>query len=343
MNLKTFKKITFIMSVILIAFNLFACGSKEKNVESKNSETTETTADFDGNVANNTHIANGVFKKTLTQEFNKEDTNKKLQKNINTVKDVLESANFETDSKIFECIYGDLESDISVWSLIKNRNGDSLNNYGIIIRSNGKNFPFADVCHGNNPSVDVDETNGKILLAGGIVEGTGTHTEGLYIFEVKDENVEKIGFVDPFAVQNYFADNVKYEVNINDIKFKLGNKVIVEVTNTEEGQGSIRSLAVGDQIAYDIDDEHNVIVNVTPGIEFVTTRTLEDVEKDMSLGSDGEKLIVNNPAGASVGTTAVLFYENMPTFSVDVKLNGANATFNNIRVSEDWIAEGTNK
>ena len=334
MSLKIFKKIMLFVSVILIAFSLFACGGKAGSAETTANEKTETTPDFDGNVVNDVHIENGTFKKTLSEEFNKDNTNKKVQKNIDTVKTVLDSANLETDSKIFECLYGDMESDISVWSLTKNRNGETLNNYGIIIRSNGKNFPFADVCHGNNPSVDVDEDAGKIMLAGGVVEGTGTHIDGLYIFEAKDDNVEKIGFVDPFNVQNYFADNIKYEVNINDIKFKLGNKVISEITNTEDGQGSIRSLAVGDQIIYEIDDDHNIVVNITPGIEFVTTRTLEEVEKDMSLGSDGEKLVMNNPAGSSVGTTAVLFYDNMPTFSIDVKIDGANATFNNIHVAE---------
>ena len=334
MSFKIFKKIMLFASVVFVAFSLFACGGKAENSDASTEATTETTPDSDGNVVNDVHIENGTFKKTLSEEFSKDNTSKKLQKNIDTVKSVLDSANLETDSKIFECLYGDMESDISVWSLINNRNGETLNNYGIIIRSNGKNFPFADVCHGNNPSVDVDEDTGKVVVAGGVVEGTGTHVDGLYIFEVKDDNVEQIGFVDPFSVQNYFVDNVKYEVNINDIKFKLRNKVISEVTNTEDGQGSIRSLAVGDQIIYEIDDDHSIIVNVTPGIEFITTRTIEEVEKDMSLGSDGEKLVMNNPAGSSVGTTAILFYDNMPTFSVDVKLDGANATFNNIRVAE---------
>ena len=73
---------------------------------------------------------------------------------------------------------------------------------------------------------------------------------------------------------------------------------------------------------------------MTPGIEFVTVRTVEDVEKDMELGSDGEKIIMNNPAGMSVGTTTVLYYDNMPVFSMDVKLNGSNATFDEIRVVE---------
>ena len=43
---------------------------------------------------------------------------------------------------------------------------------------------------------------------------------------------------------------------------------------------------------------------------------------------------MNNPAGMSVGTTTVLYYDNMPIFSMDVKLNGSNASFDKIRVAE---------
>lgn len=335
--MRIFKKdAIIILLMFVIAFTLFACGKKESTGSSAEtvSESTSATADEDGNVVDNVQIKDGEFKRTLSQPFEKENTSKKYQKNIDAVKSVLESADLESDSKNFECNFGDIDSDISVWSLLHNKDGESLDNYGIIIRYKGKNFSFADVCHGNNPTVDVDEEKGRVLYAGGVVEGTGTHVEGLYVFDAKGENVERTAFVDPFEVQNYFVDRVSYEVNVNDIKFKLGRKVISEITNTEDGEGTIRSLAVGDQITYEIDDNHNVIVNVTPGIEFVTVRTVEDVEKDMELGSDGEKIIMNNPAGMSVGTTTVLYYDNMPVFSMDVKLNGSNATFDEIRVVE---------
>ncbi|MBR4313872.1 MAG: hypothetical protein IKP66_03075 [Lachnospiraceae bacterium] len=330
------KKAIIIFLMLVMAFALFSCGNKEGvgSGEESVSESTSVTADEDGNIVENVQIKDGEFKRTLSQPFEKENISKKYQKNIDAVKSVLESADLEKDSKIFECNFGDVDSDVSVWSLIHDKNGETLDNYGIIIRYKGKNFLFADVCHGNNPTVDVDEEKGRVLFAGGVVEGTGTHVEGLYVFDVKGENVERTAFIDPFEVQNYFVDKMSYEVNANDIKFKLGRKVISEVINTEDGEGTMRSLAVGDQIAYEIDDEHNIIVNVTPGIEFVTVRTVEDVEKDMQIGSDGEKIVMNNPAGMSVGTTTVLYYDNMPVFSMDVKLKGANASFDKIRVAE---------
>lgn len=319
-----------------MTFVLVSCGNKESAGTGSESagETTTLSADEDGNVVANVQIKNGEFKKTLSEPFEKENTNKKFQKNIETVKSVLDSADLENDNKTFENLYGDSDSDISVWSLLHNKNGETLNNYGIIIRYKGKNFAFPNVCHGNAPTADVDEEKGRVLLAGCVVEGTGTHVEGLYVFDAKGDSVKQTAFVDPFKVQNYFAEKMSYEVNANDIKLKLGKKVISEVTNTEDGQGTIKELVVGDQIAYEIDEEHKIVVNVTPGIEFVSVRTMEEVEKDIMIGSDGEEVIVNNPAGARVGTTTVLFYDDMPAFSIDVKLNGANASFDKIRVAE---------
>ena len=187
------------------------------------------------------------------------------------------------------------------------------------------------------------------------MEGTGTHTEGLYIFNVGKGKVEKLGLVDPYDVQSYFEEQINFDVNDKDIKFKMKNKVISETTDTEDGQGTLRAIAVGDQITYDFDDKHNVKVNVTPGKQFVTVVTMDQIQKDVSIGkvvlvSSGsemlavevndekkkdqseEQIVMNNPAGAHIGTTEVLSYEDMPTFIADVKISGANATFANIKV-----------
>ena len=358
MILKMFKKVMVIALTAFIVFSLFACGKKESAEdvnETTIEETDENTDEFDGNVMEVVNIDEGEFSKTLSRPFKKDTYSKKEQSNMSAVRKVLDSIDLEKDSKIIECIYGDLESDLSVWSLISDRNGKTLNNYGVLIRNNEKNYVFEDVCHGNNPTVDVNEDNGTILLSGGIMEGTGTLTEALYIFKVGDDKVEKIGFVDPYDVQNYFAENLKFDVNNNVITFKAGNKVVSEFTNTEDGQGTLKAIAIGDQIAYDIDDDHTIHVNVTPGLQFVSVMTMEQVKKDMSAGKivlvasgsemvpiivdddtkkteEEQKLTMNNPAGSNIGTSTVLSYENTPTFTADVKLNGAEATFNNIRV-----------
>lgn len=351
------KKISLVSFLILMIFNLFACGTSTAKKEDANAETetSENTDEFDGNVMEIVNIEEGKFSKNLSKPFKQDSYTKKEQDNINEVKRVLDGIDLEKDAKIIECVYGSIDDDISVWSLVKDKNGKTLNNYGMIIRSDGKNFVFADVCHGNNPNVDYDEKSGRMLIAGGLMEGTGTHTEGLYIFNVKKGKAEKIGFVDPYDVQNYFEEQISFDVNNKDIKFKMKNKVISEVTDTEDGQGTLRALAIGDQISYDFDDKHNVKVNVTPGKQFVTVVTMDQIEKDVSVGkvvvvssgsemvavavNDGNKkedeelrIIMNNPAGTHIGTTEILSYEDMPTFTTDVKINGANATFANIKV-----------
>ncbi len=351
------KKISLVSFLILMIFNLFACGTSTAKKEDANAETetSENTDEFDGNVMEVVNIEEGKFSKTLSKPFKKDSYTKTEQDNIDEVKKVLDSIDLEKDSKIIECVYGSFEDELSVWSLVKDRNGKSLNNYGMIIRNDEKNYTFADVCHGNNPNIDYDEKSGRLLIAGALMEGTGTHTEGLYIFNVGKGKVEKLGLVDPYDVQSYFEEQINFDVNDKDIKFKMKNKVISETTDTEDGQGTLRAIAVGDQITYDFDDKHNVKVNVTPGKQFVTVVTMDQIQKDVSIGkvvlvSSGsemlavevndekkkdqseEQIVINNPAGSHIGTTEILSYEDMPTFIADVKISGANATFANIKV-----------
>ena len=353
------KKISLVSFLILMIFNLFACGSSTAKKEDVNveTETSENTDEFDGNIMEVVNIEEGKFSKTLSKPFKKDSYTKKEQANIDAVKNALANVDLEKDSKIIECVYGSFDDDVSVWSLLKDRSGTSLNNYGIIIRCKEKNYPFADICHGNNPNVDYDEKSGRLLIAGGVMEGTGTHTEGLYIFNVKKGKVERVGFIDPYDVQNYFEEQITFDVKDNDIKFKLNNKEIANFTNTVEGQGTLRALAIGDQISYDFDNKHNIIVSVTPGMQLVTVVTMEQVQKDVSLGrvvlvssgsnmvavavNDGsngddmeENIVMNNPAGSHIGTTEVLSYEDVPTFTANVKLNGDKATFASIKVSK---------
>lgn len=353
------KKISLLLCCVVMVFNLFACktDTADKKVANAETETSENTDEFDGNVMEVVNIEKGKFSKTLSKPFKKDTYTKKEQDNINEVKKVLDSIDLEKDSKIIECVYGSLDDDLSVWSLVKDRNGKTLDNYGIIIRSGGKNYVFADVCHGNNANVDYDEKQKTVYVAGAMMEGTGTHTEALYVFNVGKGKVEKKAFVDPYDVQNYFEEQINFDVNNKDIKFKIKNKVISEFTDTEDGQGTLRALAIGDQISYEFDDKHNIKVNVTPGKQFVTVVTMDQIEKDMSVGKvvlvssgsemvavevkdnnkkDDEdlKVVINNPAGTHIGTTEILSYEDVPTFVADVKINGTNATFANIKVLE---------
>ena len=286
MKLGLLKKIFLMMSLAALVFTLISCGGNKSN-DSKVSKVTLPTDEedvFDGNVMEVVEIDNGIFSKTLSKPFKKDTYSKKEQKNIDRVTEVLKDIDLNTDSKILECLYGDIDVGISVWSLIKDKNGDSLNNYGIIIRNDGKNYSFPEICHGNNPEIDVDEEKGIVMLAGCLMEGTGTHTEGLYVFNIKGDNVNQVAFIDPYDAQNYFVENIKFDAENNNIKFKYNNKLLAEATNNEDGQGTLKAIAIGDQVSFDFGDNHEVTLSVVPGLQFVSTVTLEQVEKDMVLG-----------------------------------------------------------
>lgn len=356
------KRIIVILGVLVLPLSLFACGGEKKETKTVKKESVEVQNEedaFDGNTIEIVEIDNGVFSKTLSKPFKKDTYSKKEQKNIDRVTAVLNDIDLNADSKILECLYGDMDAGISVWSLIKDKNGDTLNNYGIIIRNDGKNYPFPEVCHGNNPEIDVDEEKGIVMIAGGLMEGTGTHTEGLYVFNVKGDKVEQVLFADPYDAQNYFVENLKFDVDNNNIKFKVNNKVLTEATNHEDGQGTLRAIAVGDQVSFDFLDDHKVTLSVTPGLQFVSVVTPEQVEKDMVAGGvvmvasgsqyvavvkensgkkgstgDEEKIVSNNPLASSIGTTTVLLYDDMPTFVADVKINNDKVEYSNIKLGE---------
>ena len=361
MKLRVLKKVLMMFSIASLSLVIFSCGGNNSSEQKISIETMATDEEdkFDGNVMEVVEIDNGIFSKTLSKPFKKDkDTySKKEQKNIDRVTEVLKDIDLNADGKILECLYGDIDSGISVWSLMNDKNGETLNNYGIVIRNNGKNYPFPEICHGNNPEIDVDEEKGIVMISGGLMEGTGTHTEGLYILNVKADKVEQVLFVDPYDVQNYFAEHVKFDVDNNNIKFKENNKVLTEAVNHEDGQGTLRAIAIGDQISFDFGDNHNVTLSVAPGLQFVSTVTPEQLEKDVVVGgvvmvasgsqyvavvkdnegkkastNDDEKVISNNPQ--SIGTTTVLLYDDMPTFTADVIINNDKVEFKNIRIGE---------
>lgn len=277
-----------------------SCGKGGANT----AELTETTADEDGNVEVNVNISGSQFHGTMNKNWKKDEPTKKELKNIEQVKEIFNTTNVEVNSKLYECLYGDMESPLSVWSLLKGKDDESLNYYGIVIRSNGNNYDFADICHGKNPIVDYNEDKKKLLIAGDVIEGTGTHVEALYAFDVKDNGeVVNTTYLDPFEVQEYFKKQMTYDVHKDNITLKLKNRKIAEVVNTEDGEGALRAIAIGEQIAYEFDEEHNIKVNVIPGVKF--------------------------------GVGSSLYYEDMPTISADVKLNKDKLELSNIRLNEE--------
>ncbi len=300
--MKLIKKYLMLISLVIgMSIVVTACG-QGGTADAK--ESTEPTADEDGNIEIDVNISGSQFHGTMNKNWKKDEPTKKELKNIEQVKSIFNTSNVEVSSDLYECIYGDIDSPLSVWSLVKGKDDEFLNNYGIVIRSNGTNYDFAEICHGKNPIVDYDEGKKVLFIAGDVIEGTGTHVEALYVFEVKDNGeVVNTIYLDPFEVQEYFKKQMTYDVHNNMITLKLKNRKIAEVENTEDGEGALRAVAIGEQIAYEFDEDHNIKVNVTPGVKF--------------------------------GVGSNLYYEDMPIISADVKLEKDKLELSNIRLNEE--------
>ena len=299
------KKLLLILLLGILSISAFACGNKnEVAVETEEQESTEPTADEDGNIDEKV-VASGLnLRETIEKSWLREEPTKKLQKIYEDVENVLKTTNVDVDYKLYENVYGDSESGISVWSLIKGKDEQNLDYYGLVIRNDGQDFYFPQVCHGKNPVVDYNEKKGIIYVAGGVMEGTGTHAEALYIFKVnRDGSVEQSGFVDPYEVICYYYDNMKTDVNGNEVTFKRGNKTLVKIENTDDGNGVVRYVAVGEQISYEFDDNHNITVYVQPGLK--------------------------------LGNNIIYFYEDTPTFATKVTINNGKASFRNIDLVDE--------
>ena len=298
------KKMWILTLLISICFVLVSCGNNDGGNSSKSiSESTTPTADEDGNVDVEVNIKNSEFHGAMNKKWKKDEPSNKEKRIIAKVKDILDESNIQEDSSLFECIYEDTKSNISIWSLVGSKNEESLDYYGIIICNNDKSYTFPEVCHGKNPIADYDEKAKKIYLACDVIEGTGTHAEALYVFSVNGDKVEYEDLFDPYDVQEFFQDKMSYDVMKNDITIKLNNKVVSKIVNTEDGNGAIRALVIGEQIAYEFDDNHNIKVTVTPGIKF--------------------------------GPGTSIYYDESPSYIANVKYKNHNFKIENIKVVEE--------
>ena len=231
------KNLLLFMLVFGISLTVVSCGNKNEEVveeveTDEDYEETFPTPDEDGNIVENVVLTDAKFHKEVSRNWRREEPSEKEERNYNVVKQILDGTNLEVDSSLFECSYGEIDEDLSVWNLMFNKKKESLNNYGVIIRNEGDDYKFEKVCHGKNSVVDYDGKN-TIFMASDVVEGSGTHTEALYVFEIKrNGSVEEAAFLDPFEVVNYFADNMTYDVLQNDVSFMIDGEVVAEMTNS---------------------------------------------------------------------------------------------------------------
>lgn len=167
---------------------------------------------------------------------------------------------------------------------------------------NDKKYTFANLYHGKNPVADYNPKTRKLYIACDVVEGTSVHTEVLYAFDIKKDDVKYLALLDPYEVQEFFINKMSFDAHQNNISINVGGKTIKEIVNHEDGIGVMRGMSFGEQIAYEFDNDHHIKVNVTPGIKF--------------------------------GPGTSLYYDDSPTLVADVEFNG-KFRLNNIRVAEE--------
>ncbi|MBR3288833.1 MAG: hypothetical protein IKI71_03635 [Lachnospiraceae bacterium] len=296
------KKKICVMTILVAALMMASCGNKDGGSSQAKVDATSATADEDGNVDINVNMKNSSLHGIMSKKWQREEPSNKEKKIISKVQKIFDVTNLSTDSSLFECIYGGLDEKISVWSLMRSNNEESLDYYGIIVYFNEKEYQFANLCHGKNPVADYNDKTKELYIACDVVEGTGVHSEVLYVFDLKNDEVKHIATLDPYDVQQYFAEKMSFDVKENVITFKFNNKVIGNMVNLEGGDGALRTIVVGEQIAYEFDEEHNIKVNVIPGIKF--------------------------------GPGTNIYYEESPTLVADVKYSN-EFKLSNIRITEE--------
>ena len=297
------RKNLFLALLISICFVMVSCGNNGGGASKSTNESITPTADEDGNIDIEVNMKNSEFHGAMNKKWRKDELSNKEKRVVAKVKDILDATNIQEDSSSFECVYEDTKSNISIWSLVGGKNDENLDYYGIIICNNDKTYTFPEVCHGKNPIADYNEKTKKIYLACDVIEGTGTHAEALYVFNVNGDKVEYEALFDPYDVQEHFIEKMSYDVKQNDITIKVNNRVVSKIVNTEDGNGALRALVLGEQIAYEFDEKHNIKVTVIPGIKF--------------------------------GPGTSIYYDESPSFIADVKYNKNNFKIDNIKVVEE--------
>lgn len=301
-----FNKIKNIILLLLVsALFLFSCGKAEQVelVGDENTEETTESTDEYGNVEEKTIVQSDVkLHGEISNSWSNKLNSKSEDVKVEAVDKILNS--IDLDSADLECIYGDADSDLGIWSLYRNAAKDEMENYGIIIKYGDKRYNFASVHHGLNPNVDVNEDTNEIKIAAGIIEGTGTHAEMLYIFKPNSSgDMELVESIDPYDMQSKFREAITYDINGRKIKFKVNGRKVKEIEYLDDGVGALKGIGIGEQMYYEFDDNNNVKVKTTLGKEFS-------------------------------GNTSTI-YEDMPTFSANVKISGKDYTLSNIKIDED--------
>jgi len=195
----------------------------------------------------------------------------------------------------YETLMEDKSTGVSVYSLLNCGDTVSSEGFGVVVARGDIKTAIPKMRHGRMPRARFDVATGNLWIVGCDMEGTGVNVERPYMLRFDDSGFANIvGSIDPYDMQQAICKALTYSINGQEITFYAEGKELVTVTNHITDMGDIMedAIYVGEQIAYGI--EGQLTVQVTPGLNFVTGK--------------------------------VLHYDDMPTITAAVSVNGGVIT-----------------
>ena len=195
-----------------------------------------------------------------------------------------------TDERL-ETVMQDKANGVAVYSLLNCSDEVSSEGYGMLIAKGDVPTALPQVRHGRMPRARYDAATGDLWIVGSDVEGTGVSVERLYKLRFDEGgHADVVCEIEPYEVQQAMCNVLTYSINGQEITFFAEGKELVRATNKMEDMGGFMddAIYIGEQIAYGI--EGPLTVQVTPGVNFVVGK--------------------------------VLHYDDMPTISATITVNG---------------------
>lgn len=174
---------------------------------------------------------------------------------------------------LFE-IMKDTANNISISGIGELDNGQSAEDYGVVVVKNATSTLFPDIRNSRRPSAFYDAETKCCWLAAGVMEGTGTHVEQLYKIEfgTADDSARIAATIEPYQMQKKFEEGFRYNIEGDDMTFYVNGVEVASAKNTVTDMGGFDSeqpVWIGEQISYYMNDG-KMRVCFVPGIKFTT-------------------------------------------------------------------------
>ena len=135
-----------------------------------------------------------------------------------------------------ENLLNDTANNLSVWSFVVCDTNVYSDGYGIIIVYNGITTLMPNIYHGKNPTVRYDAASGNLWLACGEMEGTGVHTERLYLLRLGDNDIAYVAScIESYDVQQSLIGRLGYSVDGDRVSLYDGDLLVATFRNVLDG------------------------------------------------------------------------------------------------------------